>query len=150
MRIALDAMGGDYAPETVVSGAVEAVHKLDKLEVTLVGDQEQILPALGENKDHPHLDIFHCSEVVEMNERPGILRSWGNGGQGGERVGVGVVWAPALADLVHERCHQPVAELEQAVARWVAEVAAGLGAATRPVCTTAAGSRRSLSSFGLI
>lgn len=39
MRVAVDAMGGDYAPREVVRGAVEAINKLG-IEVILVGDQE--------------------------------------------------------------------------------------------------------------
>src|SRR6266852_2466313 len=46
MRIALDAMGGDHAPEPVVAGAVLAVNADPELRVVLVGDQAQVEPAL--------------------------------------------------------------------------------------------------------
>lgn len=40
--IALDAMGGDYAPEQTVKGAVEAVNSSDEIRVILVGKQDMI------------------------------------------------------------------------------------------------------------
>ena len=46
MRIALDAMGGDHAPGSVVLGAVQAVQKDADMHVVLVGDQAQIEPHL--------------------------------------------------------------------------------------------------------
>ena len=42
MKIAIDAMGGDFAPLEPVKGAIEAIKVNLKLEVILVGDQEKI------------------------------------------------------------------------------------------------------------
>ena len=42
MKIAIDAMGGDFAPLEPVKGAIEAIKMNLKLEVILVGDQEKI------------------------------------------------------------------------------------------------------------
>ena len=42
MRIALDAMGGDFAPGPIVAGAVAAVAAEPELTVVLVGDQAQV------------------------------------------------------------------------------------------------------------
>ena len=39
MRIALDAMGGDFAPAPNIIGAIEAVKQIPDLEVLLVGDR---------------------------------------------------------------------------------------------------------------
>lgn len=74
MKIAVDAMGGDYAPFETVKGAIEAVHVHDSVEVVLVGDTKQIadiLEAEGE-LNNPRLSIHHASEVIEMDEHPGV------------------------------------------------------------------------------
>ena len=42
MKIAVDAMGGDFAPLEIVLGAIAAVHEYDNMEVVLVGDEEKI------------------------------------------------------------------------------------------------------------
>ena len=57
MRIAVDAMGGDYAPGQIVLGAIEAVHKYEECEIVLVGDQDKIQAELDKNgiKDEPRL-----------------------------------------------------------------------------------------------
>ena len=44
-KIAVDAMGGDFAPLEIVLGAIEAVREW-KIPVVLVGDEEQIRPIL--------------------------------------------------------------------------------------------------------
>ena len=68
MRIAVDAMGGDFAPVEVVRGAVEATDK-DGIDVVLVGDRDQIRRELAK---YPAADIEvkHASEVVQMDEHP--------------------------------------------------------------------------------
>ncbi len=87
MRIALDAMGGDYAPRPIVQGAVEAVSTLDGLEVTLVGDRSAVEPLVCEfGGDGLPLRVVHASQVVGMDESPAealrrkpdnsILRCW--------------------------------------------------------------------------
>lgn len=78
MRIALDAMGGDFAPGPIVAGAVEAVKANDKLEVTLVGDNEKIRACLGVGVNDalpPRIDIVHTTQVVGMEEKPSVLRT---------------------------------------------------------------------------
>lgn len=71
MKIAVDAMGGDYAPEEVVLGAVEAVETYD-LDVFLVGDETKIRNVfLTYNiKPNKRVTIVHASEVIEMGEHP--------------------------------------------------------------------------------
>ncbi len=70
MKIALDAMGGDFAPDMTIAGAIEAVSEYD-LEVILVGDKQQVVGAL-KDKRYPSgkISVFHASEVVEMHESP--------------------------------------------------------------------------------
>jgi glycerol-3-phosphate acyltransferase PlsX len=69
MQIALDAMGGDHAPGPIVAGALAAVAADPDLRVVLVGDRHQIEPLLG-SVDRDRLDIFHCSQVIGMEETP--------------------------------------------------------------------------------
>src|SRR5262245_35951741 len=86
MRIALDAMGGDHAPGPIVAGAIQAVGAEPELTVVLVGDQAQITPLLPEGPERARLDLFHCTQVVGMEEKPvealrrkpdnSIKRSW--------------------------------------------------------------------------
>jgi glycerol-3-phosphate acyltransferase PlsX len=72
MRIALDAMGGDYAPGPIVVGAVEAVRDQGDLTVVLVGDREKIEIELAKVADAPReqLPVVHASQVVTMEDRP--------------------------------------------------------------------------------
>ncbi len=87
MRIALDAMGGDYAPGPIVQGAVEAVRSLSDIDVILVGDRAKIEASLEAlNASSERLEIFHCTQNIEMDESPvealrrkrdcSIIRSW--------------------------------------------------------------------------
>ena len=71
MRIAVDAMGGDYAPAEVVKGAVDAAAKLAVSKIFLVGDRDSIEAELGKCRSVPDtIDIHHASEVVGMDETP--------------------------------------------------------------------------------
>ncbi|MBI4688863.1 MAG: phosphate acyltransferase PlsX [Nitrospirae bacterium] len=71
MKIALDAMGGDYAPAVTVEGAIETVKEYDDLEVILFGDEDQIKNELKEKK-YPsrRIHIRHTSQIIEMHESP--------------------------------------------------------------------------------
>lgn len=73
IRIAVDAMGGDKAPEATVTGAVDAVRKAEgRYEVVLVGDTEAVQEELKHHhfiKDLP-FSICHASQKVEMDESP--------------------------------------------------------------------------------
>ena len=72
MRIAVDAMGGDKAPDAIISGAIEALDLLDKGdEVILVGPKEVIESKLPDHNSHPaQLTIVHAPDVIEMGEAP--------------------------------------------------------------------------------
>ena len=71
MKIAVVAMGGDYAPEEVVLGAIEAV-KAYKYDVVLVGDEKKIRKVMAEHgsEESERLTIVHAAEVIEMDEHP--------------------------------------------------------------------------------
>ncbi|WP_261132772.1 phosphate acyltransferase PlsX [Bacillus sp. Marseille-Q3570] len=67
MRIAIDAMGGDNAPEQLVLGAIEAVNQYTDLEVTLVGDENEIKKYLtGSHR----ISILHTTEKITSDEEP--------------------------------------------------------------------------------
>jgi len=72
MRIALDAMGGDFAPGPIVAGAVEAVRDQSDLTVVLVGDRERVEAELAKAPDAPRdrLPVVHASQVVTMEDKP--------------------------------------------------------------------------------
>jgi glycerol-3-phosphate acyltransferase PlsX len=69
MKIAVDAMGGDYAPKVTVEGGVLAAR--DGIPVILVGDRERVDAELTKYdiKDLP-ISVKHASEVVGMEEPP--------------------------------------------------------------------------------
>ena len=72
MKIILDAMGGDFAPEAPVMGAIDAV-KAYGAEVTLVGRGEEILNVLKKNgiENLPAgMEICHADDVVDMHDDP--------------------------------------------------------------------------------
>lgn len=72
MRIGIDVMGGDFAPEQTVLGAIEARNQLpDSVELVLIGNKNLILPLLKkENADESLFKIVHCTEVIGMAEHP--------------------------------------------------------------------------------
>lgn len=67
MRIAIDAMGGDHAPEEIVLGAIEATAEMGQLEIILVGDQEKINPLLPNDKP---IEVIHTTEVISGDDEP--------------------------------------------------------------------------------
>ena len=71
MRIALDAMGGDFAPGPNVVGAMEAVERIPKLEVLLVGDRARLDEELAKvGSLPPSIRIIESEGVVGMEEKP--------------------------------------------------------------------------------
>ena len=72
MKIILDAMGGDIAPEAPVLGAIDAA-KAYGAQITLVGRGEEILEVLKKNNidNLPEgMEIAHADEVVDMHDDP--------------------------------------------------------------------------------
>lgn len=67
MRIAIDAMGGDHAPEQIVLGALEAVQENEDLEIALVGDETEIKKYLNDND---RISIIHTVEKITSEEEP--------------------------------------------------------------------------------
>lgn len=69
VRIAVDAMGGDHAPEEVVLGAVEWAVRNPGTDVLLVGDKARIVPYLVDGQP-ANVSIVQASESVGMEEHP--------------------------------------------------------------------------------
>lgn len=73
MRIAVDAMGGDYAPHEIVKGTVKAAGSLSDTSLILVGDQGVLEQELKRcNWSGEGISIHHASQVVGMNEHPAM------------------------------------------------------------------------------
>ena len=75
MKIILDAMGGDHAPEAPVLGAIEAA-KAYGVEITLVGRSEAILEVMRSHgiSDLPAgMEIAGAEDVVDMHDDPGSV-----------------------------------------------------------------------------
>ncbi len=68
-RIAVDAMGGDYAPDEIVAGAIKASAELD-VDILLVGDRQQIESSLQKHgaTNNPSIEIIPAEGVVTMEE----------------------------------------------------------------------------------
>ena len=66
VTIAIDAMGGDFGPEPIIEGVVQALDEKD-FKAILVGDRDKILSYLPEFylKD---IDIVHCTDVISMSD----------------------------------------------------------------------------------
>ena len=72
LKIGVDAMGGDFAPEAAVKGAVMAVDAIgDECRIVLFGDEDRIRAVLkAENCAADRFDIVHTTEVIEMGDNP--------------------------------------------------------------------------------
>ncbi len=71
VKVAVDAMGGDYAPFEMVKGAVDAINENEKVKIYLVGKQDAVEAELAKytyNKDQ--VEVIHASEVIETAEPP--------------------------------------------------------------------------------
>lgn len=72
LKIGIDAMGGDFAPEATVIGAIEAAKLISgDSRIVLFGDKERIEAVLGESGcSSDTFDIVGTTEVIEMGENP--------------------------------------------------------------------------------
>ena len=66
MRIAVDAMGGDFAPEQVLQGASDAAAEYG-IDISIVGLPGVVQPLLNR---HPTLTLVPCTQVIGMDEHP--------------------------------------------------------------------------------
>ena len=72
MRIGIDVMGGDFAPEAIIEGAVDSLpHVSADDQLVLIGDQDSILRKLKDLEADPsHFTIVHTTKVIEMGDIP--------------------------------------------------------------------------------
>lgn len=70
MRIAVDAMGGDHAPQAIVEGILLAAQEYSDVEFILYGDGEKIKPYLGDHYNTDKIKIVHTSEKIESDDEP--------------------------------------------------------------------------------
>jgi len=71
MKIIIDAMGGDNAPDAIVKGCVTAMNEFDDISVVMTGDREAIGRALsGLSFDEGRLEIIHTTQVIDMADSP--------------------------------------------------------------------------------
>lgn len=73
--IALDAMGGDYAPSVTVEGAISALKESrERFDVLLVGEKDKINSILSKNNwSFPEEKIVHAPETIEMTDIPTVV-----------------------------------------------------------------------------
>ncbi|KEJ91772.1 phosphate acyltransferase PlsX [Synergistes jonesii] len=74
MLIALDAMGGDHAPEEPCKGAILACREKPHLSIALIGDSEKIRPFVekAEKSVRSRLEIVHTTEVITGSDSPSL------------------------------------------------------------------------------
>lgn len=70
MKIALDAMGGDFAPRAIVEGALLAKAAIPEAEILLVGRRDEIARQLAELGAADALPIVHADDVIDMGDHP--------------------------------------------------------------------------------
>ena len=72
MRIGLDVMGGDYAPQATIEGAVRAAKMLSSDDkIVLIGRESAIMQELERLNEEPSVfEIVNADEVIEMDDKP--------------------------------------------------------------------------------
>jgi len=67
MKIAVDAMGGDFAPKAIIEGVMLAKQEFPTIEFQLYGNEEAIKPYLT---DDTHIKLIHTDEKIESDDEP--------------------------------------------------------------------------------
>ncbi len=72
MKIGIDILGGDFAPDANISGAILAQKELPQdVTLVLIGDQEQILSGLLSHGANPEdFEIVHAPDIITMHDHP--------------------------------------------------------------------------------
>lgn len=72
MRIGIDVMGGDYAPEIIIRGTIQSLNDLPSdIQLVLIGDKNRILPLIkSEGNDPSRFELVHTEDVIEMGDNP--------------------------------------------------------------------------------
>ncbi len=72
MKIAIDAMGGDYAPLETVKGAILAATSRNDINITLIGDEQRILEIIKKTNSFvpSNVEIIHTDTAITMEDSP--------------------------------------------------------------------------------
>ena len=72
VKVVVDAMGGDYAPQEPVKAAVEAVTEREDIQVILTGTEEEVRAQLAKYPDYPkdRIQVVPTTEVIQTAEPP--------------------------------------------------------------------------------
>ena len=72
MKIGIDVLGGDFAPDVNIDGASLALQELSQdVKIVLIGDQEQIESSLSRfNLDSSRIEIVHAPDVITIHDHP--------------------------------------------------------------------------------
>lgn len=74
VKVAVDAMGGDYGPSEIVKGAVDAARETQRLQIFLLGDEEKIKKELEQIDSslvpQDRIEIIPTTQVIETGEAP--------------------------------------------------------------------------------
>ena len=71
MKIIIDTYGGDYSPDAMIEGAIQAVKEIEDVEIILTGDKEELSKKLVEfGYDGNKIEIHHAPEAISCEESP--------------------------------------------------------------------------------
>ena len=69
-RIAIDAMGGDNAPQAIVAGALKALRQCSDIQILLAGPGDVLEGLIGSAAEKDRIEIIPAAEVISMEEAP--------------------------------------------------------------------------------
>ena len=79
IKISLDAMGGDHAPEIVVEGAAEAKVRYPDIEFIFFGNKKILIPLIDSKHNLSESEIIHTMEFIKPNDKPSnVIRRGAN------------------------------------------------------------------------
>ena len=67
LRIAIDAMGGDFGPEPIMEGLILALKKNNNFKAIAVGKKDKILPLIPSNLSS-RIEILDTDDVISMSD----------------------------------------------------------------------------------
>ena len=70
MRIAVDVMGGDYAPKSVIDGVIDALENFQGFNLVLIGNLKQLAPYIKKYSldKNPRVELVHADSTVNMDD----------------------------------------------------------------------------------
>ena len=73
IKLSLDAMGGDDAPEIVVEGVAEARIRYPDIEYIFFGNKEILEPLINSKRNLSGSEIIHTIETIKLNDKPSYV-----------------------------------------------------------------------------